>query len=239
MALPVAGAGHAANHQQQQDDFDDAAIGARGPPIGCVLVLVAIRRGWRWRARPGALRQAGMLVGMLGGVRRVVKPRGRRRLFERLASGRLKIRLGRAIDLAVRRPFTRHRIIGGARRTIGLRRRIAEALRLGHAIAEVAQAMVTKTLVAQRRPRLLAIGGIRPRAFCRFRFHLADRLLQRQPLARDVGFIERGIDAAQLGDQRAARALVQRTAVLAGVLVEAGDGAGDQGKIVSHCASFV
>ena len=48
----------------------------------------------------------------------------------------------------------------------------------------------------QRRPRGLA--GM-PR---RFRLDLADRLLERQPLARDLGFVERRLHAAQLRHQR-------------------------------------
>src|SRR4029077_17581126 len=74
-----------------------------------------------------------------------------------------------------------------------------------------------------------ALGGIG--------LDLADRLLKCEALARDVGFVERRFDAAPLVDQRGARALVEHAAVLAGVLVEPGDGAGDQRVVVSHCAS--
>ena len=49
----------------------------------------------------------------------------------------------------------------------------------------------------------------------------ADRFLQRQALTRDVAFRQRRIDAAQLGEKRRARAIVQNAAVLGGVLVEA------------------
>src|SRR5262249_13112856 len=63
---------------------------------------------------------------------------------------------------------------------------------------------------------------------------LADRLLQRQPLAGDLGLVERRLHAAQLRHQRSPRALVERTAVLAGVLVETGDSARDERLIVGH-----
>ena len=115
------------------------------------------------------------------------------------------------------------------RSAVGLVRGVTETLGLGHHGAEAAQ-----TLVGQRGARLL----LRLRLALRgFRLDLADRLFQRQPLAGDVGFVERRIDAAQLADQRGARALIQRTADFAGVLVETGDGARDQGVIVSHCLS--
>ena len=55
--------------------------------------------------------------------------------------------------------------------------------------------------------------------------NLADRLLKREPLAGNVGFVERGFDAAELRDQRRARTLIKRTAAVAGVLVETGNGA--------------
>ena len=130
----------------------------------------------------------------------------------------------------------RHRVVARMRRTIGLRRRAAEILGFRHRVAEVAQTLVAQIWLA---PRIgfVRLAAFRPRPLGGVVLDPADRFLQRQPLARDVGFVERGLDAAQLGDQRAARALVQRTAVLAGVLVEAGDGAGDQGVIVSHCLS--
>ena len=72
---------------------------------------------------------------------------------------------------------------------------------------------------------------IRPRALGSIRLHLADSLLQRQPLARDVGFLERGIDAAQLVDQRRTRALIQHAAILARIVFEAGDGTGGIGRV--------
>ncbi len=55
-----------------------------------------------------------------------------------------------------------------------------------------------------------------------------------EPLARDVGLVERRHHAAQLRHQRGARALVERTAGLAGALVETGDRLGDQGIVVGH-----
>ena len=71
----------------------------------------------------------------------------------------------------------------------------------------------------------------------RFGLDLADRLFERKALARDVGFRQGRRHAAQLGDQRRARALVERTTVLAVVLVETGDGAGYERVIISHCIS--
>ena len=72
------------------------------------------------------------------------------------------------------------------------------------------------------------------------RLDLADRLFEREPLAGDFGFLQRRIDAAQLRDQRRARPLIERTAGLAGVLFETGDGAGNQRVIVGHasCIGF-
>ena len=68
----------------------------------------------------------------------------------------------------------------------------------------------------------------------RFRLHLADRFLEREALARNVGFIERRRDAAQLREQGRARAVVDDAAVLAGVLFKRADRAGDEGIIVGH-----
>ena len=45
---------------------------------------------------------------------------------------------------------------------------------------------------------------------------------------------ERRRHPAQLRDQRRARALIERAAVLAGVLFETGDGAGDERIVVGH-----
>ncbi len=146
------------------------------------------------------------------------------------------LRLGVLILAWMRRVVARHRLIGRARRTVGFGRRIAETFGRGHVVAEAAQALVAQggpRLLARR--RLVSATIVRPHAPGRLRLDLADRFLQRQALVRDLGFLERGLDAAQLADQRAARALVQRTAILAGVLLEPGDSAGDQGVIVSHC----
>ena len=152
---------------------------------------------------------------------------------------RRNIRLRRSFVSGLRRYrpdialLARHRVVGGVCRTIGFRRGIAEALGLFHRVAEIAQA-----LVAQRGPLLLRLGDRIARALGRLGLDLSDRFLQRQPLLGDVGFLERRLGVAQLIDQRAARALVQRAAVLAGVLLEAADGAGNQGIIVSHYLSF-
>ena len=93
---------------------------------------------------------------------------------------------------------------------------------------------------AGRARRLGAPGRARPRRLARmtrrFRLDLADRLFERQPLARDLGFFERRSHAAKLRHQRDARPLVKRAPVLAGVLFQTGDGAGDQRMVVGHRA---
>src|SRR5690606_23059353 len=71
------------------------------------------------------------------------------------------------------------------------------------------------------RPQLLALD-------------LANRLLQRQPFAGDVGFAERRGDAAQLRHQRPARALIQGAAGLARVVLETVDGSGNERMVVGH-----
>ena len=123
------------------------------------------------------------------------------------------------------RLIARHRLIEFSRRTIGLGRGVTQALGICHRLAEATQA-----LICQRR-RLGRIGTL---TLDRLNLDFADRLFQRQPFACDVGFVERRLDTAQLVDQRTARPLVKRTAVLAGVFLEAGDGAGDKRLIISH-----
>jgi len=54
----------------------------------------------------------------------------------------------------------------------------------------------------------------------RFGLDLADRFLEREALAGDVRLVQRRRDPAQLRQQRGARPLVERTAVLAVVLLE-------------------
>ena len=68
----------------------------------------------------------------------------------------------------------------------------------------------------------------------RFSLDLADRFLEREALAGDVGLVERRRHAAQLRKQSCARALVDSTACLAAVLLKTGDGAGYQWVIVGH-----
>src|SRR6516164_4391554 len=68
----------------------------------------------------------------------------------------------------------------------------------------------------------------------RFGLDFTDRLLERETLAGDVGLLECRRHAAQLREQRLARAFVNRAAVLATVFFERGDGAGDQRIIVGH-----
>ena len=140
--------------------------------------------------------------------------------------GRLFVRLPVALFVLV--------LTEAAGRAAGFRRRVAETVGLGHGLVEVAQ-----RLIAQRGALLARLVRqlVRNRVADRFRLDLADRLFQRQPLAGDFGLVERGIDTTQLIDQRRARALVQRPAILARVVLEAGDGAGDQGLVISHRCS--
>src|SRR5450759_3342322 len=144
---------------------------------------------------------------------------------------RLEVMLSRRqpVIAARWRMIAGHRLVELVRRTIGLGRGVTQAFGIGHRVTEAAQALV--------RDGWRRLGRFRARALDRLRLDLADRLLQRQPLARDVGFLERRLDAAQLVDQRAARALVQRTADFARVLVEAVNGACDQRMIISHWTS--
>jgi hypothetical protein len=88
--------------------------------------------------------------------------------------------------------------------------------------------------IAQRLCRRSLAVGIRARTLGGFAFDRTDRFFQRQPLARDFGFLKRRIDAAQLIDQRGTRAVVQRTAIFARVLVETRDRTGNKGVIVRH-----
>ena len=82
-------------------------------------------------------------------------------------------------------------------------------------------------------------GGFRTRriasAPCGFGLDLADRLFEREPLARDLGFGQRRIvHPAQLRDQSRARPLIEQAAPLAGILLETGDGLGDERIVISH-----
>jgi hypothetical protein len=65
-------------------------------------------------------------------------------------------------------------------------------------------------------------------------FDLADRDLERQPLAGDVGFLERRPHRSQLRQQSRARPFVERAPIFAVVLVETGDGARDERIVVGH-----
>ena len=92
--------------------------------------------------------------------------------------------------------------------------------------------LVPLTRLAHLRRRHLA-GGLHELTR-RFGLHFADRLLERETLAGNVGLLERRRHAAQLREQRLACAFVNRAAVLAIVFFERGDGAGDQRIIVGH-----
>ena len=104
----------------------------------------------------------------------------------------------------------------------GFRGRLAKALDFGHRLAEIAQATI-----AQRGLGRLGILNFCPRPLGGFRLDLADRFLKSQSLARDIGLVERGLDTAQLADQRGARTVIQRATVFARVLVESADGSRD------------
>lgn len=63
----------------------------------------------------------------------------------------------------------------------------------------------------------------------------AHRILERQALACDFGFAQGRLHAAQLGNQRRSRALIERTPLLAGGTgVQSGDGAGYERIVISH-----
>ena len=116
----------------------------------------------------------------------------------------------------------RHRLIRCLCGAPGFGGRLTKALDFGHRLAEIAQAPI-----AQRGLGRLGLLNVRPRPLGSFRLDLADGFLERQSLARDVGLVERGLHAAQLADQRGARPIIERAAVLARVLVEPADGAGN------------
>src|SRR5262249_51884013 len=88
-------------------------------------------------------------------------------------------------------------------------------------------------LAALHRPPALG-RRVEARLARRLGLDLADRLLEREPLARDVRFRERRLHAAQLRHQGGARALVQGATRLAGALVETGDRLVDEGIVVGH-----
>jgi hypothetical protein len=62
----------------------------------------------------------------------------------------------------------------------------------------------------------------------------ADRVFERQALARNVRFGQRRFDTAQLCDQSRARPFVQCAASLAGAGAKPVHGAGDERMIVGH-----
>ena len=156
---------------------------------------------------------------------------------------------GRLLGLLVVAGSRRRRL---ARRRLGvarLRRRGARR-RAGRARAASAAAAAARAAAA----RCGAVGrAAAPPARARHRCAPCAPLRPRpcgsppraQPLARDLRFAQRRLHAAQLRHQRGARALVERAAGLAGVLVETGDGAGDERVVVGHrgqltlCASGI
>ncbi len=135
------------------------------------------------------------------------------------------------------------------RRSVGFGRGTAQVLGFRRHHAELAQGFVGDRyrMVGRRRTRRgrrRGLGGRRAflialalRELVGLVLDPPDCVFQRQTLARDLGFVERRVGAAQLIDQRSARALVQRTADFAGAVVEARNGARDQRIVFSHCAS--
>ena len=120
---------------------------------------------------------------------------------------------------------------GRAARPSSRRRGAAEALHLRWRRLDGPAARAARRRVLSAARRACDVGPRRSRARCArgLCLDLADRLFERQPLAGDLGFARAaGSHAAKLRHQRRARPLVKRTPVLAGVLVQAGDGAGDQ-----------
>jgi hypothetical protein len=67
-----------------------------------------------------------------------------------------------------------------------------------------------------------------------FRLYLADGFLKRKALARDIRLVERRLDPAQLREQCRARTLIKGTAILAVVLLETGDSAGNERVVIGH-----
>lgn len=62
-----------------------------------------------------------------------------------------------------------------------------------------------------------------------------NRVFKGQALARDLGFAQGRLHAAQLRDQRRSRTLVERTPAFAGGTgVQSGNGAGNQRVVISH-----
>ncbi len=84
-----------------------------------------------------------------------------------------------------------------------LSRGTTQTLGLGDSFPEVSQATV-----AQRRLAKIIVLIVAAGALGRFRLHLADCFLKRQPLSRNVGFVQCRMDTAQLRNQRGTRAIV-------------------------------
>jgi len=66
------------------------------------------------------------------------------------------------------------------------------------------------------------------------RLYLADGFLKRESFAGNVGLVERRFHAAQLRQQCRACTLIERTAILAVVLLEASDSAGNERVVIGH-----
>ena len=80
-----------------------------------------------------------------------------------------------------------HRFVDLVRRPIGRSGRPTKALGIGQRFTEAAQTLIQYGFLLIGR-----LFSIWPRALDGIRFDLADRVLKRQSLARDVGFIEPG-----------------------------------------------
>ena len=70
-----------------------------------------------------------------------------------------------------------------------LSRGTTQAFSFGNGFAEVSQAPVSEGRLAE-----FIVRNVTPGTLGGFRFHLADCFLQRQPLSRDVGFVQCRLD---------------------------------------------
>jgi len=82
--------------------------------------------------------------------------------------------------------------------------------------------------------RLGATGLLVPILAGAFGLHLADSLLQREPLACHVGFTQCRSHAAQLRHERGTRSFVYQAARVTGIFFKTSDGPGYQRIIVGH-----
>ena len=143
---------------------------------------------------------------------------------------------------------------GGGSRGIGSARRAHRPAQIGGGAGQGRLGIVGVVLLLRiilrrgrlRRRDLERIGGlgaidppalgrrVEARLARRLGLDLADRLLEGEPLARDIRLRQRRLHAAQLRHQCGTRTLVQGATGLAGTLVETGNRLVDQGVVVGH-----